>query len=474
MKYKILISAVLAGALSLNAFSIENMPNVNKRVSPDISSNAVYSYNASVKDATQAVVNISTQKKIKNQITNNPMFNDPFFQQFFGDFYNQIPKDRVERALGSGVIVSSDGYIVTNNHVIDGADKITVTLPGSTEEYAATLIGADADSDLAVIRINKQNLPFIKFSNSSDLLVGDVVFAIGNPFGVGETVTQGIVSALNKNGMGINNYENFIQTDASINPGNSGGALIDSRGALVGINTAIISRTGGNHGIGFAIPSNMVKSVVTQLIKNGKIERGYLGVGIQDISNDLRGTYGDKQGAVIISLEKDSPAKKAGLMVWDLITEVDGKKIKDAAELKNIIGSLSPNQKITLKYIRDKKEHTITITLAERKNSNKKEVTVPKGNMQGQLSGLKVETLTPQIRQRYKIPNDINGVIVSSVAENSAAEEAGFSQGDIISQIEDISIKTTADFTNALNKYKGKTKRILVYGSNGVKTIVTK
>ncbi|PAF47566.1 serine protease [Helicobacter sp. 12S02634-8] len=474
MKYKVIISAILAGALSLGAFGIEDMPAVSKRVSPDVSLNAVYSYNASVKEATKAVVNISTQKKIKNQVTNNPMFNDPFFQQFFGDLYNQIPKDRIERALGSGVIISPDGYIVTNNHVIDGADKITVTLPGSTQEYSATLVGADSDSDLAVIRINKQGLPFIKFSDSSDLAVGDLVFAIGNPFGVGETVTQGIVSALNKNGMGINNYENFIQTDASINPGNSGGALIDSRGALVGINTAIISRTGGNHGIGFAIPSNMVKNVVTQLVKSGKIERGYLGVGIQDISNDLRETYGNNQGAVIISLEKDSPAKKAGLMVWDLITEVDGKKIKDAAELKNIIGSFAPNQKVTLKYIRDKKEHTITITLAERKGNSKKEVSVPKGDMQGQLSGLKVESLTPQIRQRYKIPNDINGVIVTAVTENSPAENAGFSQGDIISQIEDISIKTTTDFSNALNKYKGKTKKILVYSSNGIKTIVTK
>lgn len=474
MKCKILISAVLAGALSLNAFAIEDMPSVNKRVAPDVAPNMVYSYNNSVKEATKAVVNISTQKKIKNQIVNNPMFNDPFFQQFFGDMYSQIPKDRIERALGSGVIISPDGYIITNNHVIDGADKITVTLPGSTEEYSATLVGADPDGDLAVIRINKQNLPYIKFANSSDLLVGDLVFAIGNPFGVGETVTQGIVSALNKNGMGINNYENFIQTDASINPGNSGGALIDSRGALIGINTAIISRTGGNHGIGFAIPSNMVKTVATELIKNGKVERGYLGVGIQDVANNLRGTYQDKEGAVVISLENDSPAKKAGLMVWDLITEVDGKKIKDAAQLKNIIGSLSPNQKIVVKYIRNKVEHTVTITLAERKSGNKKEISVPKGNMQGQLSGLKVEALTPSIRQRNKIPNDINGVIVSSVAENSPAEDAGFTQGDIISQIEDVAIKSTADFTKALDKYKGKTKRILIYSNNGIKTIVTK
>ncbi|RVY47277.1 trypsin-like peptidase domain-containing protein, partial [Helicobacter pylori] len=196
-----------------------------------------------------------------------------------------------------GVIISKDGYIVTNNHVIDGADKIKVTIPGSNKEYSATLVGTDSESDLAVIRITKDNLPTIKFSDSNDILVGDLVFAIGNPFGVGESVTQGIVSALNKSGIGINSYENFIQTDASINPGNSGGALIDSRGGLVGINTAIISKTGGNHGIGFAIPSNMVKDIVTQLIKTGKIERGYLGVGLQDLSGDLQNSYDNKEGA---------------------------------------------------------------------------------------------------------------------------------------------------------------------------------
>ncbi|RVY47258.1 trypsin-like peptidase domain-containing protein, partial [Helicobacter pylori] len=196
-----------------------------------------------------------------------------------------------------GVIISKDGYIVTNNHVIDGADKIKVTIPGSNKEYSATLVGTDSESDLAVIRITKNNLPTIKFSDSNDILVGDLVFAIGNPFGVGESVTQGIVSALNKSGIGINSYENFIQTDASINPGNSGGALIDSRGGLVGINTAIISKTGGNHGIGFAIPSNMVKDIVTQLIKTGKIERGYLGVGLQDLSGDLQNSYDNKEGA---------------------------------------------------------------------------------------------------------------------------------------------------------------------------------
>lgn len=474
MRYKVFLSVVFAGFLSLHAFNIQDVPNVSKRISPEMSSNAIYSFNDSVKDAIKAVVNISTQKKVRNQLNNNPMFNDPFFQQFFGDLYSQIPKDRIERALGSGVIISEDGYIITNNHVIDGAEKITVTLPGSTKEYSASLVGADPDGDLAVVRIDKKGLPYLKFGDSSDLKVGDLVFAIGNPFGVGETVTQGIVSALNKNGMGINNYENFIQTDASINPGNSGGALIDSRGVLVGINTAIISRTGGNHGIGFAIPSNIVKSVAKELVKSGKVERGYLGVGIQDVNNDLRSTYADKQGAVVISIEKDSPAKKAGIMVWDLITEVNGKKIKDSADLKNIIGSIAPKEKITLKILRDKKEQVVTLTLGERKNNSKKEVSVSKDSMQGELNGLKVEGLTPQLKQHYKIPLDIDGVLVSSVDDDSPAQVAGFAPGDIISQIEEMSIKSTSDFNKALNKYKGKTKRILVYSSRGIKTIVVK
>lgn len=354
MKTRVLTPILLSASL-LMGFDVEEMPKVQDRVSPDIGQTRIYSFNASIEGASQVVVNISTQKKIKSQMNNHPMFNDPFFQQFFGDMYRQVPKEKVERSLGSGVIISKDGYIVTNNHVIDGADKIMVSLPGSNKEYKAKIIGTDSRTDLAVIKIEQNNLPSIKFADSSLVKVGDLVFAIGNPFGVGETITQGIVSALNKNGIGINDYENFIQTDASINPGNSGGALVDSRGALIGINTAIISRSGGNQGIGFAIPSDMVKKIVKQLIEKGGIRRGYLGVGIQDVSSHLRDTYGDKEGAVIISLENDSPAKKAGLMVWDLITKVNGKPIKNSAELRNMIGTMSPNEKVTITYIRDKK-----------------------------------------------------------------------------------------------------------------------
>ncbi|STO96365.1 Do family serine endopeptidase [Helicobacter canis] len=459
--------------LSSYAYEIKQAPAIAKRINPVGEANSVYSYHDVIAAATQAVVNISTQKKITTNL--NPMFNDPFFQQFFGDMYNQIPKDRIERSLGSGVIISPDGYIITNDHVIDGADKIIVTIPNDPNEYTATLVGSDKEGDIAVIRISKNNLPSIKFGDSADVKIGDIVFAIGNPFGVGESVTQGIVSATNKN-IQVNTYENFIQTDASINPGNSGGALVDSRGVLIGMNTAILSRSGGNHGIGFAIPANMVREVADSLVKSGKITRGYLGVGTQDISQDLRNNYGEHKGAVVISIDPKSPAKNAGLLVWDLITAVDGKPIKNAADLRNRIGSIKPNQKITLTILRDGKTQNITITLAERKDANAKqdEKLSESATESSALKGMRVEPLSPQIRQRYGIPDDIQGVIVTNVIENSKAQDAGFAQGDIISQVEEIAIKDTSDFARALNKYKDKNKRFLVYSSQGVKTIVVK
>ncbi|MBR2495563.1 Do family serine endopeptidase [Helicobacter sp.] len=455
------------------AYEIKQVPAISKRINPVGEPNSVYSYHDTIATATQAVVNISTQKKIATNL--NPMFSDPFFQQFFGDMYSQIPKDRVERSLGSGVIISSDGYIITNDHVIDGADKIIVTIPNDPNEYIATLVGSDKEGDIAVIRISKNNLPFIKFGDSQDVKIGDIVFAIGNPFGVGESVTQGIVSATNKN-IQVNTYENFIQTDASINPGNSGGALVDSRGALIGMNTAILSRSGGNHGIGFAIPANMVREVADSLVKSGKIARGYLGVGTQDISQDLRNNYGEQKGAVVISIDPKSPAKNAGLLVWDLITAVDGKPVKNAADLRNRIGSIKPNQKITLTILRDGKMQNISITLAERKDARAmQDEKLPESATESSaLKGMRIEPLTPQIRQRYNIPNDIQGVVVTNIIENSKAQEAGFAQGDIIAQVEEIAIKDTSDFARALNKYKDKNKRFLVYSSRGIKTIVAK
>lgn len=465
---------LFSALLSVNAFAFEvsELPEVTSRENPDTSLNKVYSYYDSIKDAKKGVVNISTQKKVKApNIQNHPFFNDPFFKQFFGDSFGAIvPKDRVERSLGSGVIISKDGYIVTNNHVIDGADKIIVALPESTKEYEAKLIGKDAKSDLAIIKIKADNLPFLKFASSNDLQIGDVVFAIGNPFGVGESVTQGIISALNKNGIGINDYENFIQTDASINPGNSGGALVDSRGGLIGINTAILSRTGGNHGIGFAIPSSMVKKVAKALIEYGVIERGFLGVSIQDISEDLKEVYKDHSGAVVISIEKNSPADKAGVKIWDVITKVNNTPIRSAADLKNVIGTFNPNARVMLTIIRDKKEQTIPVMLTKAPDDKKADL----GEGVSAISGLEISTLTPQLKSQYRIQEQVEGVFVSGVKENSKAQELGFSKGDVIIQIESYRINDIKSFNQALNRYKNQAKRMLVNRGGRIFSVVVK
>ncbi|RAX55362.1 serine protease [Helicobacter sp. 16-1353] len=461
--------------LFLSGFTFDEMPSISKRNDVGISQNSIQSYNSAISEVKKSVVNISTQKKVSNNIANHPMFNDPIFRQFFGDLYNNMPQDRIERSLGSGVIVSKDGYIVTNNHVIEDADKILVSLPNnSKKEYEAKLIGKDPRSDLAVIKINQNNLPYAKLGDSNDLMVGDIVFAIGNPFGVGESVTMGIISALNKTEMGINDYENFIQTDASINPGNSGGALVDSRGALIGINTAILSRTGGNHGIGFAIPSDMVKKITTTLIEKGTIERGYLGVGIQDVTENLSNLYNGKNGAVLVNVDKDGAAAKAGLKVWDLIVAINNKPISSASELKNTIGSFSPNEIINITYMRNKKEYTTKVKLGKSESDTIAQTQTKQNNGSAKNSnyGLSVENITNQTRQMYRLPNNLNGVIVSSVEENSKADNVGFEKGDIISQIEDVVINNIKDFNTAMTKYKNKPKRILVYQQTGAKTLV--
>ncbi|WP_407918833.1 Do family serine endopeptidase [Helicobacter didelphidarum] len=454
-------------------------PQFNRTSPNGPGANMVASYHDAIKNATRAVVNITTEKKV-GSLENSP-FNDPFFRQFFGDM---VPQDKLQGGIGSGVIITSNGFIVTNSHVVKDADKIFVTLPGDTKKHIAKLIGEDTQSDIAVIKIERNNLPILPFADSNKYAVGDIVFAIGNPFGVGESVTQGIISALNKNGFGISNYENFIQTDASINPGNSGGALIDSRGAFVGMNTAIISRTGGNHGIGFAIPAEMVKNVAAELMRTGKVRRGYLGVSIKDMDSEIANVYGDAQGALIVGMQADSPAQKAGLAVWDLVTAVNGRPTKSAAELRNYIGSLQPNQQITLTIMRKAmkgnqsipEEKQVTIRLAEQpQNSaqirNTNEPITPSGNL---FDNMRIENLSAQIRRAYRVPNDIDGVLVTEVNPNSKAVNVGFAKGDVIAQIENIPIKNTTDFQNTIQSFSGKTKRILAYNimTGEVKTIV--
>jgi serine protease Do len=387
------------------------------------------------------------------------MFDDPFFRKFFGEeFSNQFKQNRVQRSLGSGVIVTKDGYIVTNNHVVENADEISVTIGDDPTEYTAKLIGKDSDSDIAVVKIDSSKpLTPIKLGDSNSLLIGDITFAIGNPFGVGNTVTMGIISALNKDKVGINKYENYIQTDASINPGNSGGALVDSRGALIGINTAILSKSGGNDGIGFAIPVDMVKDVVAKLVSDGKVVRGYLGVVIAELEKDSKLVYKRKEGAVVLDISNDTPAAKYGLKRGDLIYSINGKAIKDRNSLQNTIASFKPNEKVNLGIERDGKDITLDIILGDRTT-----LIGVQSESNNLLGGLKLNNITNETIKRYRLSPDATGVLVTDVEPKSKAEKSGFLAGDIIVQIEDIEIKNFSNIETALKKYNEKHKRIYV------------
>ena len=418
----------------------------------------ILSYNNILQDTINSVVNISTQKTLNSQgAMSNPFFDDPFFREFF-KHQRRIPQERIQRALGSGVIISTDGYIVTNNHVIDGADSIKVTLAGDKKEYEAKLIGKDAKSDLAIIKIEAEDLNAVTFYDSDKVKVGDITFALGNPFGLGETITQGIVSATGRSGVGIVEYENFIQTDASINPGNSGGALINSAGQLIGINSAILSKSGGNVGIGFAIPSNMVTSIATELIKKGKFTRAYLGVSISDVSEEMSSFYNNQYGALITGVEENTPAANAGLKRGDLIISVNGKKVSGASELKNIIGSYPPSRVVNIKFLRDEKIDIVNVQL---------------GSLDDKLSGTEYEfkgmqltSLDSQIKSKQRIPLNINGLLVSKLEAESEAAKSGIVEGDVIIQVENIEINTINDFKRAT--IHDNKKRFYVYRNGGI------
>ena len=323
------------------------------------------SYAEAVEAAAPAVVNINTRKTVVQQ--GNPLFSDPFFRRFFGESLGIAPREREETSLGSGVIVNAKGYILTNNHVIEGADAIQVTLrDGRTAQ--AKVVGSDAEADLAVLKVEQENLPVITLGDADALRVGDVVLAIGNPFGVGQTVTLGIVSATGRSSLGINTFENFIQTDAAINPGNSGGALITARGELIGINTAIFSKSGGSQGIGFAIPMSLAKNSMAQIVEKGYVSRGWMGVEIQELTPQLAESFGleDEKGIIIAGVLRDGPADKGGLKPGDIITRINDKTIESGHDALNTIGQTQPGEKITVGGQREGKALELKIEVGER------------------------------------------------------------------------------------------------------------
>lgn len=333
------------------------LPRINRQQGP-------VSYAEAVRLAAPAVVNVYTTKIIEQQ--SHPLLNDPFFRHYFGRSAPPRQK-RMQSSLGSGVIVSAEGYILTNHHVISGADEIRVALRDGREAFA-TVVGADPDTDMAVLKVDLDDLPVITLASAHDAAIGDVVLAIGNPFGVGQTVTQGIISALGRNSLGINTYENFIQTDAAINPGNSGGALINAYGQLLGINTAIFSRSGGSQGIGFAIPSDLARKIMTDLIDNGYVVRGWLGVEVQDLTPALAQSLQvpNTQGVLIAGLLRGGPAHQAGLLPGDVIVELDGQAVENARQSMNQIASTTPHQRIKIQVLRNGKRLETTVTVQQR------------------------------------------------------------------------------------------------------------
>jgi serine protease Do len=424
---------------------------------------------AVVKKAVPAVVSVQVEKTVEKGPSSfhnfqdpSDFFNDPFFERFFGPGFQ--PRQRGPRKFrqmgqGSGFIIGKDGYILTNNHVVGDADVINVKL-GDGREFKAKVVGADAQSDVAVIKIEGEDLPVLSLGDSDSLGVGEWVIALGNPFGLQQTVTVGVVSAKGRSRIGINDYEDFIQTDAAINPGNSGGPLVNIHGEAVGMSTAIFSRSGGYMGIGFAIPINMARTIKDQLIKTGEVTRGWLGVVIQDIDEDLAASFGLKQieGALVAEVSPDSPAEKAGLKQGDIILTLNGQKIADVGELRNKIALMSPGTTVELGILREKEKKTIRVEIGNQ----------PKGGwvaagQQGKVLdalGLVVQELTPELAEQFGYQTQ-EGVLVSEVQQDSLADHAGIKPGNLIEEVDRQRVRNIREFTDALSMSE-QTKRVLL------------
>ena len=415
------------------------------------------SYAPLIKEVLPSVVNISTSKVVHNRMSSEEMPMDPFFRQFFGDDGNgrfNVPRDSRENALGSGVIISPEGYILTNNHVVDGATDIRVTL-SDKREFQGHVVGTDPKTDIAVLRIDAKNLNPITIGDSSNVQVGDVALAIGDPFGVGQTVTKGIISATGRGNLGIEDYEDFLQTDAPINPGNSGGALINDRGELVGINTAILSHgSGGSQGIGFAIPSDLARQVMSEILKNGHVTRAYLGIYPQDVTPAMARAFGEKQaeGIVVGDVTPGSPAHAAGIQRGDIILDVNGKPVTDSNQLRMSISMMQPGTDVTLKFLRNGDMRDATVKLAEmpaqsaQANSNGKE------GANTALSGVEVTNLSADIAQQLNIPASTKGVVVTDIDPASKMADSGLQKGDVIQEVNHQPVNNVSEFESAVRK----------------------
>jgi serine protease Do len=486
------IAAVLAvtgfvGLRAAEALHEGANPPADVRVTQRSEAAAAHGYSAVVKKVVPAVVNISSTKIVKAQAGDGSSPDD-LFRQFFGELgpggpggpgggqfngpsrrFNVPQPDQREKGLGSGVIVSPNGYILTNNHVVDGASEVMVTLHDK-REFKARVVGTDPRTDIAVIKIEGTNFPTLTLADSSKVEVGDIVLAIGDPFGVGQTVTQGIVSATGRSGLGIEDLEDFIQTDAAINPGNSGGALVDDEGHLIAINTAIVGSSGGNVGIGFAVPINMAKHDMDSILAHGKVDRGYLGVHIQDVTPALaKAFHTNAGGAMIGDITPGGPAANAGIKKGDIVTELNGQPISDADQLKERVGTMDPNTKANMKVMRDGRAMDFTVTLGEFP-SDEEHASVSRpssGNSESVLEGVTVENLTPDLAQQLKLAPQTKGVVVDQVNPSSNAAEAGLQQGDVIQEVNHQPVATAQDFRRAMGSVQKDNPVLLLVNRGG-------
>jgi Do/DeqQ family serine protease len=494
----LLLGSLAAGSVVWGATALvdNSHPKVDVKIdSTPISSIAVPGAYASfapvVKRVEPSVVRILVTQRAKNVPAQDmsPFFNNPAFRQFFGNQFGNgngfgfggpgTMRQPEQQGLGSGVIVSADGYILTNNHVVHDADTIEVTLHNG-DKLTAKVIGTDPKADLAVIKIEAHNLPAITFADSDNIEVGDRVLAIGNPYDVGETVTSGMVSGLGRANpvLGLD-YEDFIQTDAAINPGNSGGALVDVDGRLVGINTAIFSRSGGFQGIGFAIPSNLAHNIMEQLAQNGKVVRGYLGVSVQDLTADLAAQFNLDQhsGALIADVLPNGPAARAGLKTGDVVTGLDGKPVTDARHLKLEVATLAPGTKVALAVLRDGHSQNLTINISEQPKdrslaSNDGSEQASPAEDHGTLNGVGVADLDRDTRDQLGVPAGIHGAVVTQVDPASPSAAAGLQPGDVIEEINHQPVHSADEATKLTENPSSKKTLVRVWNKQGTRYVV--
>ncbi|HEY9174274.1 MAG TPA: DegQ family serine endoprotease [Verrucomicrobiae bacterium] len=477
------VGGILLGALLSLWLPVESpaaaLPKLNIQSAPvNPALHERTSFAPMIKRVSPSVVNIYTAKTVRQTPMMSPLFDDPFFRQFFGSPLENMPRERREQALGSGVIISEDGYLLTNNHVVENADEIKVALADDKTVYDAKVIGTDPQTDIAVIKIEGKKLPAIVIGDSDTLEVGDTVLAIGNPFGVGQTVTTGIVSAKGRAGMGIVDYEDFIQTDAPINPGNSGGALVDVEGRLVGINTAIFSRSGGNNGIGFAVPINLARFVMERLVTDGKVTRGFLGVVIQPVTPDLAKAFDlkDATGALVGQVNEGSPADKAGLKEGDVVVRYNGKQVNDSRHLRLMVAQTPPDTEVKLEVIRDGKTRNVTVKLGElpKEGLARAGSGLQRGSSGDVLDGVTVDDLDVRTRRQFNIPNSVDGALVSNVDQDSPAAAAGLRPGDVIVEINRRPVANADEAIRLSRRVDGDTVLLRVWSQGGSRYVVVK